>query len=222
MDSVILAHDPSRLFLLKPPGLPVFPPHRDPAGDCLLRRLLAEGAGAGDWPEGYAGGIAHRLDTATAGLVVAARDVASLVALRAEFASGALRKLYRFHTAATVPWTDRVVTDEIAHHQRRKDKMVIRQGPRSTHRGRWYPGWTRFTALGGPWWRAEIRTGVMHQIRVHAAAHGLPLTGDLLYGGAPGPFVLVHERVHAPGWTSPELPASLLGEWTGARVILPG
>ena len=32
-----------------------------------------------------------------------------------------------------------------------------------------------------------MRSGVMHQIRVHAAEAGIPLLGDLRYGGDPKP-----------------------------------
>lgn len=218
MSNLILGEDEARLYLFKPPGIPVFPPHQEPDGDCLLRRLLAEGRGAGAWPAGFEGGLAHRLDTATAGLVVAARTPVDLVALRAEFSSGALRKFYRFHTQGVASFTETTVTLEIGHHQRRKDRMVIRGGPRTTHRGRWYPAWTRLRALGGPWWQAEIRTGVMHQVRVHAASQGLPLTGDAVYDGAPGPFILVHEQIRAPDWTSPALPSLLMAELTEGRV----
>src|SRR5690606_11456797 len=62
--------------LSKPAGLPVFPPHADPAGDCLLARLLAEEPwrAALPWPAGFDGGIAHRLDVSTSGAVLAASD----------------------------------------------------------------------------------------------------------------------------------------------------
>ena len=63
--------------------------------------------------------------------------------------------------------------------------MVVRRGRNTPHRGRWYPADTRFRQLDGPLWQATITTGVMHQIRAHAAAVGLPLTGDRIYGGDP-------------------------------------
>jgi 23S rRNA (cytosine1962-C5)-methyltransferase len=39
---------------------------------------------------------------------------------------------------------------------------------------------------------AEPLTGRTHQIRVHAAARGLPILGDTLYGGTPAPRVCLH------------------------------
>ena len=207
-----LGEDAARLYLWKPPGIPVFPPHADPAGDCLLARLLAVHPDrAVGWPAGFEGGLAHRRDTATSGLVIAARAPADLAPLRADFASGALRKLYLFRSeglpdVGPPPFDEQVRTEPIAHHPNRKDRMVTRRGPRTTHRGKWYDAWTRFTRRGDGWWQAEIRTGVMHQIRVHAAAAGLPLTGDTLYGGTPGAFALHHVCVVGPGWASPRAP----------------
>lgn len=206
MPDLVLAAEPTRLWLHKPAGLPVFPPHADPAGDCVLARLLArfpERAAAG-WPEGFAGGIAHRLDTATSGLLLVARTPADLPGLRALFRDGALRKHYRFRSSGA--GRGGVVDVPIAHHPRRADRMVVRRGPRTAHRGKWYPAWTRLEHLGEDRWAAEIRTGVMHQVRVHAAYAGAPLDGDALYGGAPGVFRLHHLRVDGPGWSSPEAP----------------
>ncbi len=204
---LVLGEDPHRIYLWKPAGIPVFPPHADPAGDCLLARLLVERPDRADgWPPGFEGGIAHRLDTATSGLVIAARAPADLAPLRAEFAAGALRKIYVFRSDAPPPFAEQVRTEPIAHHPNRKDRMVTRRGPRTAHRGKWYEAWTRLRHLGDGWWEAEIRTGVMHQIRVHAAAAGIPLNGDVLYGGAPGRFVLHHVRMLGPGWASPVAP----------------
>ncbi|MDP2315595.1 MAG: RNA pseudouridine synthase [Pseudomonadota bacterium] len=204
---LVLGEDADRLYLWKPAGIPVFPPHADPAGDCVLARLLAARPDRAEgWPKGFEGGIAHRLDTATSGLVVAARTPEGLAPLRADFASGALGKFYLFRSDAPAPFHEQVRSEPIAHHPNRKDRMVTRRGPRTVHRGKWYDAWTRFTDRGGGWWEAEIRTGVMHQIRVHAAAAGIPLRGDTLYGGEPGVFVLHHVRMVGPGWASPVAP----------------
>jgi 23S rRNA-/tRNA-specific pseudouridylate synthase len=210
---MIVGADAHRLFLTKPAGIPVFPPHADPAGDCLLRRLIEQDpARAEGWPAGFEGGIAHRLDTATSGVVIAARTHGDLAGVRAEFASGRLRKIYLAHSRGAVAFDRQLCEAEIAHHPRRADRMVVRRG-RTAHRGKWYPAWSLFQRIADPegggdsgWWEVEIRTGVMHQIRVHAAFLGIPLTGDAIYGGAPGPFRLHAARVIGPGWASPVAP----------------
>lgn len=205
---LVLDRDAERLYVLKPAGLPVFAPHTDALGDCLAARLLASGeAGTGPWPPGFEGGLAHRLDTATSGVVVAARTPEALVGLRDAFAAATLRKFYVFESRGRVDFTERLVTAPIAHHPSRKDRMVCPWPDRPTpdhtpHRGKWYPAWTRFTRRGAAW-QAEIHTGVTHQVRVHAAFVGLALTGDRQYGGAPGAFRLHHARIVGDGWRSP-------------------
>lgn len=191
---LILAEDDSHIWLLKPAGVPVFPPHADPEGDCLLARLLdARPAQAQDFPEGFAGGLAHRLDVATSGVVLACRSPDALVAARAAFAARKLQKTYRFLADGTVPWTEHHVTTRLAHHRKDRRRMIVERGNNTPHRGRWYAADTRLRQIRGELWEAVIVTGVMHQIRAHAASVGLALSGDRLYGGkGEGPFLLHH------------------------------
>lgn len=205
--------------LYKPPGVPVFPPHDDPDGDCLLTRLLrAEPHRAQlPWPEGFTGGLAHRLDTPTSGAVLCADSVPELEQLRAAFAAGAFRKTYRFLTPATVPWTEHRCDAPLAHDRRHQRKMLAQRGPNTPHRGRWFPAHTELRHLDGPLWEAVITTGVTHQIRVHAAFVGLPLLGDPLYGSGstppdaePGRTFFLHHVGMSDG-----------GRWRTAPVPLP-
>lgn len=206
--TVVLADDPDWLFLNKTAGQPVFPPHDDPSGDSLLGALLAERPeqGAQPWPGGFAGGLMHRLDTWTSGLVLAARTPAALGRARAQFAALELRKHYLFLSDRRVPWERNVVEFPLAHDRRDRRKMVWQRGKSTPHRGRWFPARTVLRRLGAHGdlglWTATITTGVTHQIRVHAAAVGLALAGDRLYGGSSrdgdGRFFLHAERIE--GW----------------------
>ena len=64
-------------------------------------------------------------------------------------------------------------------------------------------------------WEARMSTGVMHQIRLHAASIGLALAGDRLYGGGawtfPRPdgahFALHHIGISGPGLQPCEAPS---------------
>src|SRR5690606_18960031 len=80
-------------------------------------------------------------------------------------------------------WEQAVCDSAIAHHPKNKRKMVCQRGPRSAHRGQWYEAETRFRRLAPFLFEARMRTGVMHQIRAHAAEVGIPILGDRLYGG---------------------------------------
>jgi 23S rRNA-/tRNA-specific pseudouridylate synthase len=192
----------------KPMGIPVFPPHDDPTGPCVLADLLAADPwrAALPWPHGFAAGIAHRLDTSTSGALWLADDLDELAQMRAQFAGSALRKTYRMVAAKDVPWDHHVVDRPIAHDRRRRKRMIAQRGPTTPHRGRWYPAHTELTRIRDRLWEVVITTGVTHQIRVHAAFVGLPLAGDTLYGGGPTPaeappgasFLLHHVGLRGP------------------------
>lgn len=195
----------------KTAGTPVFPPHADPSGPCVLSSLLSAQPRRADlpWPDGFAGGIAHRLDVPTSGALWIADDPDELAIMRQHFAAGRLTKTYRFEAAKDVPWDTNEIRRPIAHDRRRKGRMVVQRGTNTPHRGKWYPAHTRFRRLKGRLWEAVITTGVMHQIRVHAAFVGLPLAGDRRYGGGPDlgaqtPFHLHHIGLIGPdGGTDP-------------------
>ncbi len=224
MHPTVLSEDDRWCWLAKPPGLPVFPPHHNPEGPSLYRWLVNTRPEQDQpFPLGFAGGLAHRLDTATSGVVLAARSPASLAEVRQAFASGQLKKTYRFLTHKEVPWQQHQVNTELAHHPRRKDRMVPRRGRSTAHRGRWYEAETHLQHLGGPLWEATITTGVMHQIRAHAASVGLALTGDRIYGGGTSPphgapedvsFGLHHLGLEGAGLRSPTLAPP---DWWRAR-----
>ncbi len=214
----LLGEDDRALYLIKPAGLPVFPPHADPAGDCVLRRLLASRPEQAEipFPPGFEGGIAHRLDNPTSGLLLVARSTRALTELRALFSERRLRKHYLLVTERQVPWRAHRVLTPLAHDARRRDRMIAQRGASTPHRGRWYEAetelsWQGRTALGDRW-EAVITTGVMHQIRAHAASVGPALRGDRVYGGGdplcaaqlPGlpvgvGLLLHHARLEGPG-----------------------
>jgi 23S rRNA-/tRNA-specific pseudouridylate synthase len=194
----------------KPSGIPVFPPHADPNGDCVLSRWLAQSQPSSiDWPEGFAGGIAHRLDISTSGALLAADTVDELAEIRRNFASKRYLKRYRFLAAKEVPWDENVVSFPISHHKRKRKRMVVRRGANTPHRGKWLDAETSFQRIHGNLWQVEMRTGVMHQIRVHAAFVGLALLGDKLYGGGDGERFFLHhvgidgvtDTVPTPEWS---------------------
>lgn len=194
----------------------MFAPHADPSGDCVLKRLLASQPSRRDlsFPQGFEAGIAHRLDISTSGALVVADDPDELASIREAFKSGALRKTYRLRAARSVPWDRNRCDRPIAHDRRRKKRMVVKRGENTPHRGKWLPAETAFRRIGGDLFEAEMRSGVMHQIRVHAAFLGIPLLGDSLYGGGQPPadapeglrYFLHHQGLVGPDLQTAEVP----------------
>ncbi len=208
--------------LLKPHSLPVFPPHDDPAGDCVLSRLLAQAPWRRDigWPAGFEAGIAHRLDNATSGALLVADSLTELQTIRQHFTHHRFTKRYLLLTARSVPWDLNTCDKPIAHHAQKRNRMVVQRGAATPHRGKWLPATTHFRRLGPGLFEATMRSGVMHQIRVHAAFLGIAIMGDRLYGGGEIPASIAAELKPAtdalpeanqpPSTTSPTAPIFLL------------
>ena len=208
--------DPEFVVVDKPSGWPTHPLAPGETGT-LANALVAR------WPELATaspdvreGGVAHRLDTPTSGLVVAARNRETWEALRSQFSARTVRKEYLALAAGAVfgpveidvpigadpgtPGKARTVAQE---------RLFERKGAREAHTRveveRRFPGWTLV--------RCTISTGVMHQIRVHLAHLGTPVAGDDLYGGA-RPEGLHRLFLHATrlGFTHPRTGEELIFE----------
>lgn len=178
-----------------------------------------------DWPTGFEGGIAHRLDTWTSGALLVADSLDELAEIRALFTERAFVKTYRFRSIRDATWREERCTRALAHHQKNKRKMVAQRGPLSAKRGEWFPAETRFRRLGPCLFEARMRTGVMHQIRVHAAELGIPIEGDRLYGGG-RPAAIAPEAAAAPANDSPThapIPesAGFLLHHVGLKIVQP-
>ena len=186
-DEVMIAVD-------KPAGMPTVALHaddRDTVANYLYGRY-AELRGVGG--PAFEAGLVHRLDTATSGVLVAARSEAAWQSLRAQFRARRVGKLYLAVVAGVVARRG-VVDAPIA--QRRHRMSVSARSDRARVQGR--PALTRYrplrrgraaTLLG-----VQIPTGVRHQIRAHLAAIGHPVLGDQLYGEAAAgmaPRLLLH------------------------------
>lgn len=194
------------LLINKPSGIPVFP-KKNTEEDSLLTRLCAMEPHrmALEWPEGFMGGIVHRLDTPTSGGLLVAEDRNQVWMLREQFSNKSLEKRYLFLSAKPPRWETHRCDAPLAHDRKKKGNMVPKRGNNTPHRGKWYRATTTFRHLGREQgislWEAVMHSGVMHQIRVHAAFLGIALLGDRRYGGGetpeyfPSTFALHHQQI---------------------------
>jgi 23S rRNA pseudouridine1911/1915/1917 synthase len=165
----------------KPAGLVVHPAPGHEAGT-LVNALLAHcqdlrGIGGELRP-----GIVHRIDKDTSGLLVVAKDDATMNALAAEFKAHTIERVYEALVAGTPPAPGGRIDTFYGRDPRDRKKFSsrVRSGKRAV------TNWTvaeRFP--GAARIEARLETGRTHQVRVHLAALGCPLLGDKTYGRPP-------------------------------------
>ena len=131
-------------------------------------------------------GIVHRLDRATSGLMVVAKNDESHRLLAKQFSG---REVHKTYIALVHGWPkqDRgTIQSAISRHSQKRTRMTTRGfGGREavTH----YKVVRKIDSPYGKFALVELKieTGRTHQIRVHMSSLGHPVVGDALYG-APG------------------------------------
>ncbi|MBD0347740.1 MAG: RluA family pseudouridine synthase [Thermoleophilia bacterium] len=167
--------DEHLLVVDKPAGVVVHPAPGHARGT-LVHGLLAHGAAGG---EAGRPGIVHRLDRDTSGLMVVARSEEAHRRLRALVRRRELERTY----VALVRGRPRSRAGKIEAPIGRDRSDPLRHSL-ETDRPREAVTYFEVTRLldGYALLRVRLKTGRTHQIRVHLAAIGLPVVGDVLYG----------------------------------------
>lgn len=185
---------PDTLVWWKESGLPTVP-LRDKGGATLFSFVKEEFPEIARFPgrNPWEGGVVHRLDTPTSGLVLIARDERALSSLLGQQRDGLLRKEYIAHSSKgraveegfpSYPFKSPERGEVIESHFRafgpgRKSVRPVLPGKRAE--GPLYS--TSVSPEGELSFRCSLSRGFRHQIRCHLAWAGYPVLGDTLYGG---------------------------------------
>ena len=140
-------------------------------------------------------GIVHRLDRGTSGLLVAARDKPTLLALMRQFQERSVDKVYLALLERRPKSNTGLIDAPIARDPRQRKRMAVQRGGK--------PAQTEFEVLDDDFQgdralvRLKLLTGRTHQIRVHMAFIGCPLVGDTVYGRRKQRVRLKRQFLHA-------------------------
>ncbi|MEO5678582.1 MAG: RluA family pseudouridine synthase [Acidimicrobiales bacterium] len=188
----VVYEDEHVLVVDKPAGLVVHPGAGSATGT-MVHGLLARypdlvGVGGDDARPG----VVHRLDAGTSGLLAVARTTEAYHHLVAQLAARTVERRYRALVHGLVAAPAGLVDGPIGRDPRDPTRHAVAANGKEAR--------TRYEVLDRgadtTLLACRLETGRTHQIRVHLAAIGHPLVGDVLYGGHLG-LGLTRPYLHA-------------------------
>lgn len=180
----VLYEDDALVAIAKPAGVPshpLAPDQRGTAANAIVARWPECAAAS---PDPREGGLAHRLDTGTSGVLVAARSARVWPALRAALTADNCEKTYLAEVVGA-PADAGLESAPIGRVGRRGGRVRVGGGrqPQAAETAWQVVERREASALV----RVRLSAGRPHQVRAHLAAAGHPIVGDARYGaGAPG------------------------------------
>ncbi|WP_081908701.1 RluA family pseudouridine synthase [Ferriphaselus sp. R-1] len=177
----LLHQDDALLVVNKPAGLLAVPGRGEDKQDCLLTRLRR------DFPDAL---VVHRLDMATSGLMVFARNIEIQRALSRAFAERQVNKRYvavlegRLEGYGAI---DLPIAADWPNRPRHKVDAELGKPSLTRYRAGHYEPEADLSHV-----ELEPVTGRTHQLRVHLQAIGHPIIGDTLYQGRAAERLYLH------------------------------
>ena len=190
----IVYEDSHLLVVNKPKGMVVHPAPGNPDGT-LVNALLwhCKGSLSGIGGE-IRPGIVHRIDKDTSGLLVVAKDDATHIGLSQQMAVHSVERAYRTIVYGGFAQDEGFVESNLGRSKTDRKKMAVttKNSRNALTRGRVLERFDGYTHV-----ELTLETGRTHQIRVHMAHIGHPVTGDSVYGRKTNPFGLTGQCLFA-------------------------
>ena len=170
----IIFEDEHILVVNKPAGVVVHPAagHAD---STLVNALLAHAPELDALPRG---GIVHRLDKETSGIMFVARTSLAHKSLVAQLSERTVSRTYCAVCAGALTGGGKIDAPIDRHPMARTKMAVVADGKPAVTHYRIAQRFKHYTQL-----QVNLETGRTHQIRVHMAHRKWPLIGDPVYGG---------------------------------------
>jgi len=170
----IVYEDGALLVINKPPGVVVHPGAGNPEGT-LVNALLHHAPELAGVPRG---GIVHRLDKDTSGLLAVARTLSAHKQLVAQLQARTVKREYAAIVNGVLTAGGRIALPIGRHPVERTRMAVVAGGREAVSHYRVIERFRAHTLV-----KVQLETGRTHQIRVHMAHLRHPLLGDPVYGG---------------------------------------
>lgn len=140
--------------------------------------------------DGDRGGIVHRLDRATSGVIICTKTPEALAALQRQFSQRNVKKTYYAIVEGEVEPSQAVI--EVPIERNPRDPKTFRPGVAGK------PAVTEYkvvaTGNGYSLLKLQPQTGRTHQLRVHLKYIGHPIVGDSIYSGNPHKRLFLHAQ----------------------------
>jgi 23S rRNA pseudouridine1911/1915/1917 synthase len=137
---------------------------------------------------GERSGIVHRLDRATSGVMVCAKNQETLSHLQKQFSQRGVKKTYYAVISGHIEPQEAIIDMPIDRNPAKPQTFYV------TYSGKTAQTAYRVVKSYGNYDEVELEphTGRTHQLRVHLKQLGHPIVGDQLYGGEEAPRLFLH------------------------------
>lgn len=133
-------------------------------------------------------GIVHRLDRATSGVMICAKNEATLSFLQKQFSERNVKKTYYAVISSPLPSTQGIIDMPIGRNPIKPQAFMCTADGKNAQ--------TEFVIAGSNETHQLVElhplTGRTHQLRVHLQYLKCPIVGDILYGGETHDRLLLH------------------------------
>ena len=194
----IIFENEDLMLVNKPAGMVVHPSAGHETGT-LINAALAHAPDMAGIGGELRPGLVHRLDKDTSGLIVLAKNDATLQMLQQQFKERKVKKVYIALVDGRPPTPEGRVDAPIGRDPRHRQRMAVvhhdkgREAVTVYHTLKTFPEHTLL--------EVHPKTGRTHQIRIHLAFIGCPIVGDKVYGHRNPTVPIERHFLHAAGLT---------------------